>query len=282
MVVGDQFPSNVYPWMAASARTGAKIVTVGSPGQIQSRGKVWNNRVLESINMHTKVVAIPQVHWSEGIIFDLEAIRKRTYDVNAFLVIDGTQSIGAFPFSIKSIQPDALICSSYKWLLGPYGCGLAYYGKRFDDGQPIENNWINRIKSEDFTNLVNYQAGFKPKAARYNVGEHSNFILIPMLQEAISRIIQWKPLVIQQYLGSITSPLKRLVDYGFVLPEENEGSNNVLGIYIPDNLKPKQLKEKLQRNNVYISVRGKYLRISPYLYNDESDLEKLVDIIIKD
>ena len=60
------------------------------------------------------------------------AIRKKTKKVGALLIIDGTQSVGALPFNIKKINPDALICAGYKWLMGPYGIGLAYYNEVFD------------------------------------------------------------------------------------------------------------------------------------------------------
>ena len=48
------------------------------------------------------------------------------------------------PFDLDEIQPDALVCAGYKWLMGPYGSGLAYYGKYFDQGKPIEESWINK------------------------------------------------------------------------------------------------------------------------------------------
>ena len=39
---------------------------------------------------------------------------------------------------METLRPDALIAGGYKWLLGPYGCGYAYYGPRMDDGVPLE------------------------------------------------------------------------------------------------------------------------------------------------
>ncbi|MEQ9007935.1 MAG: aminotransferase, partial [Ekhidna sp.] len=103
------------------------------------------------------------------------------------------------PYSVKEIRPDALICAGYKWLMGPYSIGLAYYGAAFDGGEPIEENWINRLNSEDFSNLVNYQPEYQEMALRYEVGEHSNFILVPMLHQAIRQILNWQPDNIQVY-----------------------------------------------------------------------------------
>ena len=71
------------------------------------------------------------VHWADGTIFDLEKIREKTNKVGAMLIIDGTQSIGTMPFDLKKVKPDALICAAYKWLMGPYGFGVAYYGNNY-------------------------------------------------------------------------------------------------------------------------------------------------------
>ena len=65
--------------------------------------------------------------------------------------------VGALPFDVREIQPDALVCAGYKWLLGPYSIGVAYFGPRYDGGEPIEENWIARRGSEDFQRLVDYQ-----------------------------------------------------------------------------------------------------------------------------
>ncbi|HBX65139.1 MAG TPA: aminotransferase, partial [Balneolaceae bacterium] len=86
---------------------------------------------------------------------------------------------------------DALICAGYKWLMGPYSIGLAYYGPALDDGNPVEENWINRYESENFANLVNYNDEYQPGALRYEVGEHSNFILVPMMLKAVQQLNQW-------------------------------------------------------------------------------------------
>ena len=158
IVAADQFPSNYYPWERVAEENGANVLVVAPPAELSSRGKVWNERILDAIDNTTRAVAISNVHWADGTLFQLQEIRKRTREVGALLIVDGTQSIGALPFDVIQIQPDALICAGYKWLLGPYSIGLAYYGEYFDNMQPIEENWINRLNSEDFTQLVSYQS----------------------------------------------------------------------------------------------------------------------------
>ena len=124
----------------------------------------------------------------DGTLFDLKSIREKTNEHHALLIIDGTQSVGAFPFSIEETQPDALICATYKWLLGPYSLGFAYFGSYFDNGSPIEESWLNRKNSEDFSELTNYNDDYKDGANRYCMGESANFTSVPMATKLSNKL----------------------------------------------------------------------------------------------
>jgi selenocysteine lyase/cysteine desulfurase len=277
IVAGEQFPSNVYPWMRLCEENRSQLKTVSPPDSLAQRGKFWNERILDAIDKNTRLVAIGHVHWADGTRFDLPAIRQRTSEVGALLVIDGTQSVGALPFDVSTIQPDALICAGYKWLLGPYSIGLAYYGAYFDHGTPIEENWINRKLSEDFARLVNYREEYQPGALRYEVGERSNFILTPMMTTALKQINQWAPENIQAYCAKISrAPIEKLRDAGFWVEEEKHRGSHLFGVRLPKDAHLEKIKQNLKRNNISVSVRGDAIRVSPNVYNTESDLMSLV------
>ncbi|MBK5277939.1 MAG: aminotransferase class V-fold PLP-dependent enzyme [Bacteroidia bacterium] len=281
IVAAEQFPSNYYPWQRLSMQTGAKIKIINPPLIREGRGKRWNELLLEAIDKNTKLVALGNVHWADGTLFNLVEIRKRTKAVGALLVIDGTQSVGALPFDIQKIKPDALICGGYKWLMGPYSIGLAYYGEYFDGGTPIEENWINRLHSENFAELVNYQTDYQAGALRYEVGEHSNFILVPMMLAALKQINQWKPENIQAYCAKITSrPLHLLKESGFWVEDDEYRGQHLFGIRLPQLLKTKIVKEKIQVNKISVSFRGDAIRVAPNVYNDEKEMMKLVKVLI--
>jgi len=281
IVVAEQFPSNVYPWMRLCGENGAQLKTVSPPESLVDRGKIWNERILDAIDRNTRLVAIANVHWADGTKFNLLEIRKRTRDVGALLVIDGTQSVGALPFDISKIQPDALVCAGYKWLLGPYAIGLAYYGEYFDNGKPIEENWINRKESEDFSSLVIYQNEYQPGSLRYEVGERSNFILTPMMTAALKQINRWKPENIQTYCAKISrEPILQLREGGFWIEDENFRSSHLFGVRLPKNADFEKIKSNLKRNKISVSFRGDSIRVSPNVYNSENDLIKFVKTLI--
>jgi selenocysteine lyase/cysteine desulfurase len=281
VILGEQFPSNYYTWKQLEKEKGIIIKTVKAPEIAPGRGAKWNQAVLEAISPKTKMVSMPIVHWTDGTLFDIKAIRQRTNEVEAYLIIDGTQSIGAMPFSISEIQPDALICAGYKWLMGSYGLGLAYFGERFHNGSPLENNWISHEGSEDFSNLVNYNENFKPKSARYDMGESSNFVLTPMLSEAIRQLLIWTPKAIQEYCKTITKDVLPVLEKsGFFIEDANFRGHHLFGIYLTNDLSIELLKEEISNKNIFVSFRGQAIRIAPNVYNTKEDIEKLVSCFI--
>lgn len=277
LLAEEQFPSNVYPWMSL-AEKGFEVKTIAPPVS-ENRGEEWNTKILESIDDSTKVVAMGHVHWSDGTLFKLKEIREKLNKVGGLLIIDGTQSVGALPFSVKEFQPDALICAGYKWLMGPYSIGMAYYGPAFDNGSPIEENWINRKNSEDFAGLVNYEPEYREQALRYEVGEHSNFILIPMLHAAIKQLLKWTPEAIQAYCKELMNDgILEMLELGFKIEKEANRAHHLLGLR-KEAMDIDLLKKSFQQHKVSVSVRGNAIRVAPHVYNDEMDVRKLLKAI---
>ena len=280
VLLHEQFPGNVYAWQRKAADCGAAIHTVVPPDE-STRGAAWNERILEAIDENTAVVALPHVHWTDGTIFDLVAIGRRVRQVGAALVVDGAQSVGALPFDVSEIQPDALIVAGYKWLLGPYSTAVAYLGPRFDGGVPLEETWLGRRGSEDFKSLVDYQNEYQPGAAvRYDMGQRANFILHPMLQASLDLILQWSPGAVQDYCRRLSAPLiDASVSLGFSVEQDEWRAGHLFGLRMPEGLELEALEKELEARQIFVSLRGSALRVSPHVYNDESDVGALIEAL---
>jgi selenocysteine lyase/cysteine desulfurase len=195
-------------------------------------------------------------------------------------VIDGTQSVGALPIDVQEIKADALICAGYKWLMGPYSMTLGYLGPRLQDGIPLEEGWIVRKDSEDFSGLVDYKNDYQPGAVRFDVGERSNFVLVPMMIEALKQILQWGPENIQAYCQQLTANLERdLPNHGYQIEDPEWRAGHMFGIRLPASVSLKKLQQQLDEHNIHVSVRGSAVRISPNVYNDERDIEVLSNVL---
>jgi selenocysteine lyase/cysteine desulfurase len=273
----EQFPGHVHAWTRLARESGGEARFVAPPDSAE-RGRAWNEALLSSIDAATAVVAVPHVHWTDGTLFDLVEIGRRCREMGAALVVDGTQSVGALPFDVDEIGPDALIVAVYKWLLGPYSVGLGYFGSRFDDGVPLEETWIGREDSQDFQNLVQYRDAYQPGALRYDVAERSNFALLPMAIASLRLVTEWRPDRIQAYCRKLTcDALHEAGRLGFAVEDEAWRGSHLFGLRMPEDIDLAGLKGALERRKVFASLRGSALRLSPNVYNDPSDVDALLE-----
>ena len=274
VVLEDQFPSNYYPWLELARARNARLVTLPRP-----RDWDWTAALLEHINQKTAVVALPNVHWTDGSIIHLEKIAEKCRETGTELVLDVTQSLGALPISVKEMKPSFLVTAAYKWLLGPYSFGFLYVRPDLQNKIPLEHNWINRKNSEDFGGLVNYRDEFQTGARRFDVGERSNFALMPMVVAALRQIHEWGVAQIQASLSVLTGKLASgALELGLNVAPAEKRAGHLLGIRFPKGL-PDGILQSLAEKNIFVSLRGDAMRVSPHLYNDERDISRLLSVL---
>ncbi|HWI46126.1 MAG TPA: aminotransferase class V-fold PLP-dependent enzyme, partial [Rubrobacter sp.] len=226
IILEDQFPSNVYAWRELAERSGARLVTLPRPEDLD-----WTRALLGEIDADTAVVAVPNCHWTDGSLVDLASVGERVREAGAALVVDAIQSLGAHPFDVSDVRPDFLVAASYKWLLGPYGVGFMYVGEEYREGKPIEHNWINRRGSQDFSGLVVYQDAFQPGARRYDVGERSNFALLPMAAEALRQLLDWGVENVSETIGTLTDLIEQKAEeHGITAIPKERRARHMIGL----------------------------------------------------
>jgi len=183
------------------------------------------------------------------------------------------------PLAVDTVQPDFLVTAAHKWLLGPYSYGFCYVAPRWHNGEPLEENWMNRAGSEDLSRLVDYQKNYQPGARRFDVGEVSNFILAPIARAALQQLLQWRVEEISVSLQAITAAIaERAGRLGLKICPANLRSPHLIGLTLRDG-KAKELADQLNAENIFVSVRGNSIRIAPHLYNNEADIDRLFRVL---
>jgi selenocysteine lyase/cysteine desulfurase len=277
VLLREEYPSNFYAWQELARRREADI-------RIARRGEDgrWTQAVLEAIDRTTAVVSVPNCHWTDGSLIDLEQVGERARAVGASLVIDASQSLGAYPLDIRKVQPDFLVSVGYKWLLGPYALGYLYAAPKWQaGGKPLENSWLNRAGSENFARLVEYRDEYRAGARRFDMGEFPNFVLAPMAIAALQQILEWKVENIRQTLSVLTELIAgEAANLGYASLPASDRVDHMIGIRLPNGI-PARLGERLAEAKVFVSIRGDAIRIAPHLYNDECDIDKFFTVLRK-
>jgi selenocysteine lyase/cysteine desulfurase len=268
VTLAEDFPSGILASRALAQRAEARVQTVARPD-----GGDWSAAILDAIDGGTALVVTPHTHWVCGTMIDVEAIGRRCRSVGAALVLDTTQSTGALPLDLAAVDPDYLVATSYKWLLGPYSLGFLYVAPRHQQGRPLEEAWIVRRNAEDFRSLSNYEEGFAAGARRFDMGERANFALLPVAGTAIEQLLDWGIADIAQTLGAMTRAIESQLGERGVTGQQGRAPH-FLSVRFPGG-PPDGIEERLAAAGVHVSLRGERMRITPHLYTDEADSQRL-------
>ncbi|SDG93739.1 aminotransferase class V-fold PLP-dependent enzyme [Psychroflexus sediminis] len=280
IMVSEEFPSDHLALRKICQDHKADLRVIPPPVFIKGRTLTWTEDIIESITEETAVVVMSSIHWMQGLKFDLKAIGEKCRSTHTYFIVDGTQSVGALPMDVQEFNIDALICASYKWLLGPYSSGLAYYSEKFNQGEPVEYSWMTRKDSHDFDKLTSYPEDYGSGAMRYNVGEFSNFIALPMLKAGLEQILKWKVENIQSYCFELLEPLRAFQKRkGLEMEDEVNMSSHLYGLFLPESLLTPKLKDDFKTHNIHVSIRGNFIRVSPHVYNTAHDIDAFIKVL---
>jgi len=275
VLMDREFPSNVYAWRKLAEQRQANVRTVR-----REPGETWTQAVIDAIGDEAAVVAVPNCHWTDGTLVDLARVGSAARAAGAALVVDASQSVGAYPLDVAEIQPDFLVTVGYKWLLGPYGLGYLYVAPRWQEsGVPLEQSWLTRAGSEHFARLTEYADAYRAGARRFDMGEFPQFVLNPMAVAALEQVLAWGVECIQGTLSLLTAQAAvGLGELGGRTEPADHRVDHMIGLR-PAGGTSRALLDALEEARVYVSIRGDAIRVAPHLYNDASDISRLVDVL---
>lgn len=281
ITVSNEFPSGFFAlkkWCTGHNQT-LQIVAEDDTKEVQ--GPDWNQRIIAAIDESTSVVCMSAIHWSTGYKYNLEDIGNKCRQVGAKLLIDGAQTIGALPVDVEKCKIDGLVCASYKCLHGAYSLSLLYVDEYFFDKVPIEEAWMNRHEAENFSALSKYNMDYQEGAHRFNVGQTSNFITMPILLNGLRTINEWTVEAVQAYCKDLALPfINKMENLGYLFERESERCYHLFSIKVGLD-KVDQLGKILAKRNLSLSMRGAFLRISLSVYNTPEDLDLLGEALFE-
>jgi selenocysteine lyase/cysteine desulfurase len=271
LLIAEDYPSAVYTWRRFCQRTGASIVTVKRPAE-----EDWTTAILAALDERVAIVQVPNVHWTDGAVIDLAVVAEQARAVQAKLVVDASQSLGVMPIDLATVRPDFIVAVGYKWLLGPFGLGYLYVADQWLDGEPLEENWINRVGSEDFAALVDYRDRYQNGARRFDVGERTAFETTPIAVAVLEQVEQWTAQALAETLCAKAAQIANgAADLGIQLTTRATQISHMIGLAVA----PEQIQETAQRLrdfNVFVGVRGSSIRVSPHVYSTDEDIARLI------
>jgi selenocysteine lyase/cysteine desulfurase len=273
VVPAEEYPSNIYPWMNLATR-GVSVRLVPSRD-----GRIWPEDLEAAMDRRTRVLAISHVEFASGFRNDLDLLGELCRRRGVALFVDAIQGLGPFTYDVRRTPIDFLAADGHKWLLGPEGAGLLFiHGDWIDRLRPIGVGWHSVVGSY---NSPEVDFRLKPSAQRWEGGSF-NMPGIQALGASLGLIHEIGPdAVSRRILERAASAREQARRAGWRLSgsTRSQDHSGIVAIEHED-VPAHEAAKALRARGVALCARRGRLRISPHIYNNDDDLNRLREALI--
>ena len=272
----DDYPANVYPWLALERR-GVKPVLL----ETERIGEITPEIVAGTLTNRTKLVALASASYCSGYRIDLDGIGAICAERGVLFSVDGIQTLGAAPVPLANV--DFLSAGAQKWMLGPSGAGILFVKKsRQALLRPmIIGGW--NVVSPNF--IAQREVDFERGGRKFEPGAYTHSVLAG-LRAAVNLLLEAGPNEVWQQIQLLTQLLRDRIEpagFEFLSPAEEKYRSGILTFRHP-RIESQQLLESLAKNDVVVSLRfdranGSWLRVSPHFYNTRTEMARIADLL---
>jgi cysteine desulfurase / selenocysteine lyase len=278
LTASGEFPLQYATWKPMEEREGIKITAVKSSGTFHAA-----DDFIASLTPRTRLVSVSHVRFDNGAMIDAAKLAAACHAQGALLLLDVSQSCGAVPMDVTQMGADFLVCAGYKWLLGPFGTGF-FWAKHehIAKMRPGPFYWMAAEGVNNFADLATAPPRPANAAKRWDMAETANYYNLAALEGGLELVLRAGAETVAEHNHRLIEQLfERLPKDRCVMasPLERERRGPYGCFQARTAAKTRELHEKLCAKNVITSLREGKIRVSPYLYNTEQDVDRLVQVI---
>ena len=277
LIYHDDYPSNVYPWMALAER-GVEVRLLNTRGL----GVIRPRDVLGQIDENTKLVALASCHFISGFRLEHDAIGKSLRERGILFSLDAIQTLGAFQTTVEHV--DFLAADAHKWLLGPCGAGIFYVRHEVQEKlNPPIYGWHN-VRNPSF--VAQEQIVFRGGALKYEAGTQNLIGLVGLIAAMELALEIGVENIAAELLRKRALLVPALQAKGFAVLNADAEPENASGIvsFSQPGKDLTVMHKKLAEAGIVASLRmdrkgQNYIRLSPHYYNTAAELRRVLDLL---
>ena len=271
LAVSSDFPAITRPWLRLATLKDHRVRFVDDQPTCN-----LTDTLIEAIDENTGVVAVSSVQYATGTVVDISRLRRSTARVGARLIVDATQAAGAMRVDAATWDADAVVTSGYKWLGGHGGVALAVMSPLLLEQIPPLPGWMGAADPFGFDAISMSLAN---DARRYTQSTMS-YVSMAGLVAAIEQLLSLGEARIEAHARTLAAMLvSEASKYGwqpFRSVGDPAASPHILSLGRPRE-SVQATVERLRSHNIVCGTRGGRIRISLAPYNDESDVNALIE-----
>jgi len=277
LIYHDDYPSNVYPWMAF-AEKGVEVRLLNTRGL----GVIRPRDVTGQIDENTRLVALASCHFISGFRIETDAIGKFLRERGILFCLDAIQTLGAFPTTVEHV--DFLAADAHKWLLGPCAAGIFYVRRELQEKlNPPIYGWHN-VKNPNF--VAQEQIVFRSGAVKFEAGTHNLIGLVGLIAAMELALEIGVENIGAELLRKRNLLVPALQANGFAVLNADAKTENASGIvsFFQPGKDLAALHKRLSDAGIVASLRTdrkgqNYIRLSPHFYNTDAELRGVLALL---
>lgn len=267
VLMAGEHPSNALIWAEAARRAGASIEPVPAPADGD-----WTAAIVATLTRPdappTSIVAISAVHWGDGGHVDMRVVGDAVRATGAAFVVDATHAVGVMPIDLSATPADYVAFPLFKWLLGPYGLAMLYVAPARQEVEPLERHAQNCRLGPGLV-----FAGFADGARRFDRGERDDPMALAIAVAALEQVTTWDVCAVAASLCERAGRFAQVAErHGLTIAGRTRASHIVCAA--PVDGTAAAVVAALGKDGVFVAERLGRLRISPHVYNDDTDLDR--------
>jgi cysteine desulfurase/selenocysteine lyase len=273
-----EFPLQYTTWKPMEAREGVTLKIVAPRDRFLTA-----DDLIAALTPKTRLVSVSHVRFDNGTLLDASRLAAACHAQGALLLLDVSQSCGAVPMDVNALGADFLVSAGYKWLLGPFGTGFFWAkSEHIAKARPGPFYWMATGGADNFAALSFDDPKPGLNAKRWDAAETANYFNHAASDASLEFVLHAGP-------ATVAAHNHKLVDFMYArLPKDRcvatspldsalRGPYGCFAARRPENTAA--LYERLRKENVIVSLREGNIRVSPYLYNTERDIDRLISVI---
>ena len=273
VVIGEfEFPTMAHVWLAQQAR-GASIAWARAHGD-----SLPIDEYADLIDADTLIVPATHVCFRNGYRVDIRRLVALCRDRGAYCFLDDYQRTGTGPLDVHDLQVDFMVTGALKYLLGPSGVAFLYVRRDLIERlEPLVTGWLGRRNPFAFgIDRLDWSAS----ARRFETGTPP----IPNVYAAragLELIRQVGLPVTERRIAELVARFDHGAhDRGFdvVTPADPERRGALVVLRVSN---AAQLVQRLEHRGIIASARGTGLRVSFHAYNNEQDVDTVLDAVAR-
>jgi cysteine desulfurase/selenocysteine lyase len=273
-----EFPLQYATWKPMEEREGLKVNIVSPSDRF-----LTTDDVIAALTPKTRLVSISLVRFDNGVLLDATRIAAACHAQGALLALDASQACGAVPINVQQMGVDFLVSAGYKFLLGPFGTGFFWAKPELmANMRPGPFYWMAAKGVDDFASMDFANPTPAAGAKRWDAAETANYFNHAALDASVEFVLQAGPEAIREHCRNLTDLLYERLPKDRCVPMSpldatQRGPYGCFAARAPE--KTAALYERLRKENIIVSLREGNIRVSPYLFNTERDIDRLISVI---